>query len=252
MVTRSREFREEFIETGLPERKSHRQGLPGACRISMLQIKLFFKGKIVFLTAVVLVLLIPLLIRSVIWHLPVPEYKYEAKNEDLADAQKQIGKEIASLDQKLEIRRPRSYYLVINTSSNEFTLYKGEKVIKRDKCSTGSYILLKNGDRQQWMFKSPKGEFRIRGKVTSPVWKKPDWAFVEEGLPVPPVNHQSRFEYGVLGDYALSLGYGYLIHGTLYQRFLGLPVTHGCIRLNDENLELVYRSLQVGSRVYIY
>ena len=102
------------------------------------------------------------------------------------------------------------------------------------------------------MFNTPKGEFRIQGKTTSPVWKKPDWAFVEEGLPVPPANHYSRFEYGVLGDYALGLGQGYLIHGTLYQRFLGLPVTHGCIRLNDENLALVYRSLQVGSKVYIY
>ena len=71
-----------------------------------------------------------------------------------------------------------------------------------------------------WMFKTPKGVFQIRGKTTSPVWKKPDWAFVEEGLPVPSVNHNSRFEYGVLGDYALSLGDGYMIHGTLYQRFL--------------------------------
>ena len=102
------------------------------------------------------------------------------------------------------------------------------------------------------MFKTPKGEFKIRGKVTSPVWKKPDWAFVEEGLPVPSSNHHSRFESGVLGDYALNLGDGYMIHGTLYQRFLGLPVTHGCIRLNDENLELVYKSLLVGSKVYIY
>ncbi|MDP4680055.1 MAG: L,D-transpeptidase, partial [Cyclobacteriaceae bacterium] len=114
------------------------------------------------------------------------------------------------------------------------------------------YILLKNGDQQQWMFKTPKGIFKILGKTTSPVWKKPDWAFVEAALPVPSANHSSRFEYGVLGDYSLSLGNGYLIHGTLYQRFLGLPVTHGCIRLNDENLEMVYKTLKVGAKVYIY
>ncbi len=63
-----------------------------------------------------------------------------------------------------------------------FHYTKGMKLIKKDKCSTGSYILLKNGDDQQWMFKTPKGEFRIQGKTTSPVWKKPDWAFVEEGI----------------------------------------------------------------------
>jgi L,D-transpeptidase YbiS len=50
----------------------------------------------------------------------------------------------------------------------------------------------------------------------------------------------------------MSLGDGYLIHGTLYQRQLGMPVTHGCIRLGDEDLEAVFQSLSVGSRVYIY
>jgi L,D-transpeptidase YbiS len=75
---------------------------------------------------------------------------------------------------------------------------------------------------------------------------------VEEGLPIPPVNHPSRYEYGILGDYALSLGNGYLIHGTLYKRFLGMPVTHGCVRLNDEDLELVYKSMSIDGKVFIY
>jgi L,D-transpeptidase YbiS len=103
-----------------------------------------------------------------------------------------------------------------------------------------------------WIFKTPRGEFRIRGKTTFPVWKKPDWAFIEEGLPVPSPDHPSRYEYGSLGDYALSLGYGYLVHGTLYQRFLGMPVTHGCIRLGDTDLKAVYNNLEIGSKVYIF
>jgi lipoprotein-anchoring transpeptidase ErfK/SrfK len=56
----------------------------------------------------------------------------------------------------------------------------------------------------------------------------------------------------VLGDYALSLGDGYLIHGTLYKRLLGMPVTHGCIRLNDDDLEKVYRTLDYNSKVIIF
>jgi L,D-transpeptidase YbiS len=94
--------------------------------------------------------------------------------------------------------------------------------------------------------------FRVQGKLVDPLWVKPDWAFIEEGLPVPPKNHPDRYEYGTLGDYALSLGHGYLIHGTLYQRFLGLPVTHGCVRLGDDDLKEVYNKLVEGSRVYIY
>jgi L,D-transpeptidase ErfK/SrfK len=162
------------------------------------------------------------------------------------------GLEIKTIDVKLNKMKPKSAYLVVNSTANEFYLYTANELIKREKCSTGSYILLKNGDQQQWMFKTPKGEFKILGKTRNPVWKKPDWAFIEEGLPVPSMNHSSRLEYGVLGDYSLSLGDGYLIHGTLYQRFIGLPVTHGCIRLNDENLELVYKNLMIGSKVYLF
>ena len=36
------------------------------------------------------------------------------------------------------------------------------------------------------------------------------------------------FEEGPLGKYGLYFGNGYLIHGTLFQRFLGQSVTHGC------------------------
>lgn len=211
------------------------------------------KPYIGYIAGTIVLLTIFVLIRSVSWALinkgtSVPEMS----DEKITAAQAALNLDISRLNRQLDSRLPRSWYLVINSSSNEFTLFNGKELIKRDKCSTGSYILLKNGEDQQWMFKTPKGEFRILGKTTAPVWKKPDWAFVEEGLPVPPANHYSRFEYGVMGDYALNLGQGYLIHGTLYQRFLGLPVTHGCIRLNDENLELIYRSLPVGSKVYIY
>ncbi|WP_291856028.1 L,D-transpeptidase [Marinilabilia sp.] len=205
------------------------------------------------LTVIALIIMVPVIIRKIIWIAPVSkQITFQSSEKDLLLAQQKIEREIATLNKKLNTKRPKSFFLVINSASNEFVLYKGTEIVKKDKCSTGSYILLKNGEDQQWMFKTPKGEFRIQGKTTSPVWKKPDWAFVEEGLPVPSTNHYTRFEYGVLGDYALSIGHGYLIHGTLYQRFLGLPVTHGCIRLNDENLELVYKSLQVGSKVYIF
>lgn len=213
----------------------------------------WFGMPVVRITAVTMIVFSPLILRSFIpFQSSISEYQAPFSAEDISKARDKIGKDIGILDKELKAYTPKSYYLVINTASNEFSLYRGTQLIKSDRCSTGSYVLLKADKEQQWMFKTPKGEFRIQGKTTSPVWRKPDWAFIEQGLPVPSANHSSRFEYGVLGDYALSLGHGYLIHGTLYQRFLGLPVTHGCVRLNDENLELVYKSLSIGSKVYIY
>lgn len=163
-----------------------------------------------------------------------------------------IEKEIETSRKKLDAFIPKNHYLIINSTENTFFLYKGKELVREGKCSTGSYLQLEKGENQKWLFKTPKGEFKIRNKRTDPVWKKPDWAFVEEGLPIPSANHPSRFEYGVLGDYALSLGDGYLIHGTLYQRYLGLPVTHGCVRLSDADLEAVYKALPISSKVYIF
>ena len=161
--------------------------------------------------------------------------------------------EISRLERRLASFFPTQTYLVINTVDNRFSLYRSRQLVREGFCSSGSYTLLRTEDgEKEWIFKTPRGRFTIQGKITHPVWRKPDWAFVEEGLPVPGQGDASRYEYGVLGDYAMSLGDGYLIHGTLYKRLLGMPVTHGCIRLNDDDLEAVFYALSVGSKVYIY
>lgn len=163
-----------------------------------------------------------------------------------------LGRDIQRLSKKYSSFTSGNAYIVINTTDNRFFLYRNKKLIRDGFCSSGSYTRLQAEGDKHWIFKTPKGKYQILGKTTSPVWRKPDWAFVEEGLPIPPANHPSRWEAGVLGDYALSIGDGYLIHGTIYKRFLGMPVTHGCIRLNDEDLEAIYKTLNVGSRVYIF
>lgn len=159
---------------------------------------------------------------------------------------------LAELRRKNTRLTPFNPYLIVDTADNKFFLFSKRKLIREGMCSTGSYTMLKTEDNREWIFKTPRGMFRIQGKIPSPVWRMPDWAFIEEGRPVPPPDSPERYEPGVLGDYALALGGGYLIHGTLYQRYLGMPVTHGCVRLGDEDLESIYRNLEIGSRVYIY
>lgn len=164
----------------------------------------------------------------------------------------QITRDISRLSGKYNSYTTGQTYLVINTTDNLFYLYRNKKLIREGHCSSGSYKMLKSEEGRSWIFKTPKGKFWIQGKITNPVWRRPDWAFVEEGLPIPSHDHPSRYEYGVLGDYAMSLGDGYLIHGTLYKRFLGMPVTHGCVRLNDEDLEAIFNAMTIGSSVYIF
>jgi lipoprotein-anchoring transpeptidase ErfK/SrfK len=164
-----------------------------------------------------------------------------------------LGKDAQRLSRKFAAYTSGQSYIVINTTDNRFFLYLNKKLVREGFCSTGSYTRLTNAEgSRHWIFKTPKGRFWIQQKITSPLWVRPDWSFVEEGVPIPPPNDESRFEYGVLGDYAMSLGDGYLIHGTIYKRFLGMPVTHGCVRLGDADLEAIYNTLNIGSKVYIF
>lgn len=172
-------------------------------------------------------------------------------SEDISAYENRATDELLNSQKMLSAFTPVKPYLVINTTTNSFELFNGGEMTREGKCSTGSYVKLQGKD-QEWIFKTPKGFQTIRGKAKDPVWKKPDWAFVEEGMQVPSINHHTRFEYGVLGNYALYMGDGYMIHGTLYQRLLGLPVTHGCIRLGDDDLEAVYKILTPGSKVFIF
>jgi len=164
----------------------------------------------------------------------------------------QMNRDVQGLSRKYGSYTSGQSYMVINTTKNKFLLYRNKKLMREGFCSSGSYKMLQTLEGRSWIFKTPKGKFWVQGKTTNPTWKRPDWAFVEEGLPIPPENDGSRYEYGVLGDYALSLGDGYLIHGTIYKRFIGMPVTHGCVRLNDDDLETIFNTLSIGSKVYIF
>jgi len=164
----------------------------------------------------------------------------------------QLKRDVQRLSRKYNSYTSGQSYLVINTTDNLFYLYRNKKLVRTGHCSTGSYKLLKTEEGRSWIFKTPKGRFWIQGKTINPTWRRPDWAFVEEGLPIPSADHYSRYEYGVLGDYSMILGDGYMIHGTLYKRFLGMPVTHGCVRMGDDDLEAVFKTMQIGSKVYIY
>jgi L,D-transpeptidase YbiS len=156
------------------------------------------------------------------------------------------------LEARLRSKVPRGTWIVIDQTHNRLRLMQGERQVLEAPCSAGSGMVLKEGSGGRvWVFDTPRGLFRVLGKMADPVWRKPDWAFVEEGEPIPK-NPADRLEYGSLGEYALYFGNGYLIHGTLYERLLGRPVSHGCIRLGREPLREVFRQSPIGTPVYIY
>ena len=159
----------------------------------------------------------------------------------------------AALKQKLSQFMPTGHYIVVDTAHNRLYVKRGNDTVLTAVASTGSGTILDKPDQpgSQWVFDTPRGGFTIQSRLTNPVWVKPDWAFLEEGMSVP-ANHAERVEQGILGDYALGFGKGYFIHGTLYPRLLGKNVTHGCIRLSDEDLRIVYKLAKIGTPLMIF
>lgn len=152
----------------------------------------------------------------------------------------------------LEKMRPKGLYVVVDTHSNTLFLRTADSVVFRAVCSTGAgHELVDSTTQRRWVFHTPRGVFRITSKLVSPWWRKPDWAFVEEREPIP-TREEDRFDAETLGDYALGFGDGYFIHGTLYERLLGVSVTHGCVRLGSEDLRHVFQRVSIGTPVYVF
>lgn len=169
-----------------------------------------------------------------------------------AESSSEAARDDRRLLAKLTRLAPRGTYLVIDRANNRLWLRRGESILLEAHCSSGSGTVLHAPDgKRTWVFDTPSGIFTILSRIENPAWRKPDWAFIEEGRPVPG-RPEDRIEYGALGEYALHFGDGYLIHGTLYERLLGRSVTHGCIRLGRDDLRKVYEAAVLGTPVYVF
>ena len=73
-----------------------------------------------------------------------------------------------------------------------------------------------------------------------------------DAVVIPPVNTKQRHFDKVLGKYRLELGDGYGIHGTDEPEKLGRSVSHGCVRLGDDDIAKLYEMSNVGDAVVIY
>jgi len=147
---------------------------------------------------------------------------------------------------------PREGTLItIDVSRNQIYLFEDGELVRNAPVATGSGKVLKKAGKT-WLFHTPRGRMKVLRKLEDPVWRKPDWAFVEAGERVPSPDSPKRYVRGKLGKYALDLGDGILIHGTDDASSFGRNVSHGCIRVPDEMLEEVYKAAQVGTDVYIF
>ncbi len=77
-------------------------------------------------------------------------------------------------------------------------------------------------------------------------------AVFEGTLFMPPTDTENRRIPGELGRFKLDLGDAYYFHGTPYPESVGTATTHGCIRMLDDDLEYLFRTVEVGTPVFLY
>lgn len=167
--------------------------------------------------------------------------------EKLRKANDSLAKKLHSLSPK-----HNEPYVVVDSALNRVYWRQGDSIVREmiASCGTGN-ILEDPASGRKWVFETPRAELRVIGKKAAPVWMKPDWAFIEEGEEIPR-DGSGRAEPGVMGDYAVAIGDGYYLHGTLYKRLLGRNVSHGCVRLGDDDIEFIYKSTKNGTRVILF
>ncbi len=102
-------------------------------------------------------------------------------------------------------------------------------------------------------WETPLGETTVVSKARNPHWYVPASVrkeHAEMGDPLPSVVLPGP--NNPLGTHVLKLDIpGYLIHGTNQPYGVGMRVSHGCVRLYPENIELLYTLVDVGEEVRI-
>lgn len=102
--------------------------------------------------------------------------------------------------------------------------------------------------RDDW--RTPEGKFRVRDKTVNPTWVLPESIKAEhrrDGKPAPDFIAGGAPD-NPLGKYRLSLTLPlYGIHGTDIPWGVGMQVSHGCIRLYNEDIEALFREVRVGT-----
>lgn len=178
--------------------------------------------------------------------------RLDPKVTQLPQDAKQAQKELKKVRADLAKLRPTGPYVVINTHANRVSLRTADSLISDATCSTGTGgELVDSATGRHWKFNTPHGVFKVDSKLKQPWWRKPDWAYIEEDEAIPK-EESERYDPEMMGDFAIGFGDGYFIHGTIYERLLGVSVTHGCVRLGSDDLKFLYDRVKMGTPVYVF
>ncbi len=146
---------------------------------------------------------------------------------DLIKRENGMKSDIVKIRQRLRVWTGR-FSVLVDKSRNTLTLLSDGEVIKTFRVSTGKDNI------------TPVGTFRIVNKLKDPSW-------THEGQLIPAGDKRN-----ILGTRWMGFDIpGYGIHGTTLPETIGTQATAGCVRMLNNEVELLYDFLPAGTEVVV-
>jgi lipoprotein-anchoring transpeptidase ErfK/SrfK len=99
-------------------------------------------------------------------------------------------------------------------------------------------------------YETPTGVFAVTDKATDPDWVQFDWKDPSRAIrlvPPGPDNPLGRRWIGFASGYGWQIGF----HGTPHPELLGQAVSHGCVRMRNDDVVKVYDRVRIGTVVIV-
>jgi lipoprotein-anchoring transpeptidase ErfK/SrfK len=93
-------------------------------------------------------------------------------------------------------------------------------------------------------WETPTGNFQVIQKLRNPAWKHP---WTGEVVPPGPTNPLGDRWIGFWTDGENYIGF----HGTTEEKLIGQAVSHGCIRMRNKDVRVLFEKVVVGTPVVV-
>ena len=160
-----------------------------------------------------------------------------ATDEEVPLSEVQIEKAFGSSAQSISVRpqsaQTQALNLVLNLGDRRLMVYQGNMLINSYPVAVG---------REGWQ--TPTGEFSVLQKQVNPAWEHP---FTGQVVPPGPANPLGTRWIGFWTDGTNHIGF----HGTPDESLIGSAVSHGCVRMRNEDVIALYEQVEMGTPIRV-
>ncbi|WP_375341156.1 L,D-transpeptidase [Okeania sp. SIO1I7] len=134
---------------------------------------------------------------------------------------------------ELYIQQNENIYLIIKLSDRRVYIYQDDQLKTSYPIAIG---------REGW--ETPAGTYKVMQKISNPSWKHP---FTGEIIPPGPENPLGERWIGFWTDGTNYIGF----HGTPNEETVGQAVSHGCVRMLNQDVLALFEKVAIGTTVIV-